>query len=530
MKLKTLLLSAAACAAVINSASAADAPKKHHHHVDSVESRLNHMEQLIEAQQAEIRDLKSQVSAKNGGTGNTAVAEVAPAPEPEVTGAQFEALQNQVYEQAAATRSSATVTMKKGRPTIASSDGKNTLAIRADVMADYAAYSKSAVTTAAFPGPSPNLQPLRNGFNFRRAQLGIEGKLAGDFGYKLQYEFGGAGGQETGNGSSTSAGVGARVKEGWVSYRGILDPFTFKVGVAPWPTNLNDAMASDDLLFDERPSPAQISRSLAGDDGRFGAGFIGNGDIWNASVFLTGDTFGKGAIDGQSAVVGRAAIAPIQNADSNFNIHLGGNISYVFKPEDTGTGLPPSQSLSFSDRPELRVTDVKLINTGGIPADTGYSAGLEAGVSYQAFLLQGEYFWYGVDRSSPLAQTLSNPHFNGWYVEGSYVLTGEPRPYSIAAAAFGRPSPSASFDPATGNWGAWELAARYSQSDLNFDLTSLTSGEAVNGGLQDIWSVGMNFYPNDNLKFMFDYQNVHVKKSGLPTTYSDFVLRSQFAL
>src|SRR5580692_7077955 len=121
MKIRTILLGAAACAVFAAPAFAqSDTPKKHR---ESVESRLNKMEQVIEDQQAEIKALKDEVAAKPAAA---AVAE-APPPQPEVTGAQFEALQNQVYEQAAATRSAATVTVKKLRPTIASSDGKNTL-------------------------------------------------------------------------------------------------------------------------------------------------------------------------------------------------------------------------------------------------------------------------------------------------------------------------------------------------------------------------------------------------------------------
>ena len=77
MKIRTILLGAAACAALAAPAFAqTDAPKKHR---DSVESRLNKMEQLIEDQQAEIKALKDQVAAKNAPAA-TATAEAA-APE-----------------------------------------------------------------------------------------------------------------------------------------------------------------------------------------------------------------------------------------------------------------------------------------------------------------------------------------------------------------------------------------------------------------------------------------------------------------
>jgi phosphate-selective porin OprO/OprP len=38
-------------------------------------------------------------------------------------------------------------------------------------------------------------------------------------------------------------------------------------------------------------------------------------------------------------------------------------------------------------------------------------------------LLQGENFWYDITRVPTPGK--SNPNFGGWYVEGSWVITGE---------------------------------------------------------------------------------------------------------
>ena len=63
------LLAGAAFAALLATQTAAHAaPAKHHRHrVDSISARLDRLEQVIEAQQAEIHRLKNQV-------GNTQVA------------------------------------------------------------------------------------------------------------------------------------------------------------------------------------------------------------------------------------------------------------------------------------------------------------------------------------------------------------------------------------------------------------------------------------------------------------------------
>jgi phosphate-selective porin OprO/OprP len=549
MKFKTVLLGAAACVLVGAPAFAQTAtdppPRKHHHHTaGALEDRLNRMERLIEEQQAEIRDLRAKVGSANGSGGATnagAVAQAQPAPQPQVSVADFEALQNQIYEQAAETHGQASVTLKKGRPTLATKDGKYSLSITSLVQADVATFDKSEVT-----GAKGTLVPTRSGFNFRRAQIGVQGTIAGDFGYKFNYDFGGAGGQESGA-ENILTGVTppvvavnpseARVQSAYVTYKGILDPFTFKIGAFPTPTNLADATSSDDLLLNERPSPAQLSRGLDGDDGRDGAGFQGNGDIWYFSSYITSDTFGKGQITGQEAYVGRFAVAPWQDKDSKFNVHLGGNFGDVFHPEGVNpnsctTTAPACYLVTFSDRPELREWNVTSISSGAVSAKSAYSAGIEGAVSYGPFLLEGENFWYGINRRDATAGQ-TNPNFSGWYVEGSWVFTGEPRPYNMANASFTRPTPAADFDPLHDVWGAWEVAARYSDTDLNYNVNSLITADQVRGGDQKILSAGLNFYPNYNVKFMFDWQNVDISRpwsGAFGTKYNAFSMRAQVSL
>ena len=86
------------------------------------------------------------------------------------------------------------------------------------------------------------------------------------------------------------------------------------------------------------------------------------------------------------------------------------------------------------------------------------------------------------------------------------MLTGESRGYSTTNAAFTSPTPSSA-------WGAWELAGRYSNVDLDdhsgaFGLATPFGG--VRGGQQKIWTAGINWYPNSVLRFALDYQWIDV--------------------
>jgi phosphate-selective porin OprO/OprP len=521
MKFKALLLGSAACALLAAPAFAQDSttPPAKHHHGDSTAARLDRMERLIEEQQAEIRELKAERGA-SGGAGSGGATTAAPAAQPEVTAQQFEALQNQVYEEAAARKSQPTITMSKGHVTLASPDNKWTFSPILDVMGDWAAYDPGQA------GVATNKTLKQSGENFRRAQIGFQGKLAGDFSYKFLVDFGGANGDETyqayfksttgGGFTSTGAGSGPHIKEAWVGYKGILDPFTFKVGAMPTPANLSDMTSSDDLLFNERPSPAQLDRGLAADDGRESVGFIGNGDWWQTSAFFTGDTYGKADLlppgSGQEAIVARAAVAPFYDPATNFNVHLGGNVTDVIHPQETtsctfGGSCSTVPGISLSDRPELRVDNVTFLKTPTIAATGAQAYGLEGAASWGPLLVQGENFWYDVSRVP--TKGLSDPNFSGWYVEGSWVITGEFHKYNMATASYTRPSPDSPVG--SGGFGAWEVAGRYSSTDLEYHPGQ---ADAVYGGKQNILSTGINWYPIDAVKVMFDYEIVSLQDIG----------------
>jgi phosphate-selective porin OprO and OprP len=104
--------------------------------------------------------------------------------------------------------------------------------------------------------------------------------------------------------------------------------------------------------------------------------------------------------------------------------------------------------------------------------------------------------------------------FNGGYVEGSWVFTGEPHPYDAKKASWARPEVDHPFSLADGGIGAWEIAARYSTVNLDSNVVpgvsqSVTGG--IFGGQQQIAALALSWYPNDWLRFMLQFQYVDVK-------------------
>src|SRR5262249_43585311 len=144
------------------------------------------------------------------------------------------------------------------------------------------------------------------------------------FQYKFIYEFGGSAGTEG----------PARINDAWVAYNGFA-PFSIQIGAGAPSAGLDDATTPEDLLFLERATPADLSRSLAGADGRTDVIFRGNGARWFGSFAFTGRTTNDAETnDSQRAVVGR--LAGLLFTSSDYNVHLGASDSYVFRAADQG--------------------------------------------------------------------------------------------------------------------------------------------------------------------------------------------------
>jgi phosphate-selective porin OprO/OprP len=141
--------------------------------------------------------------------------------------------------------------------------------------------------------------------------------------------------------------------------------------------------------------------------------------------------------------------------------------------------------------------------------------GFEAAGLYGPFSIQGEYITVDAGRESGL----SDVGFDGWYLYGSWIVTGEPRSYSVKKGVFGKIEPKRNFSLKNGGTGALELALRYSTIDLN-DAT-------IYGGDMDNWTMGVNWYTNPNVRFCFNYITVDSDTAGVNDNADVFQVRAQ---
>lgn len=405
--------------------------------------------------------------------------------------------------------------IKDARPTFTSGDGKSSISLRGRLSLDYANYSQDDAGPLATDfrrgsfgdaTEASRARDLNDGTNFRRAQIGIEGKLDDVWQYSLIYEFGGSGQED-----------GGRIQDLYLQYSGI-ENVRLRGGAFGPSVGYDDSISNAESLFLERASPAELQRQIAGAEGRTGVAAYANGEEWFGSFAVTGAPIATQSFDEQLALVGRVAFLPVKSQD--FNVHIGANATYLLRAPDQGPDAAQRYPFRLRDRPEVRVDTTRLIDTGNINTDTLFAPGVELAANFQNVYVQGEYIWYQFERE---ASALPDPDFSGWYVQAAWALTGETRTWNAANGVFGGLKPAKPLDLKGDGWGALELAARYSVADLNFNENLLPAAGGIRGGEQKAITVGLNWYVNNNIRFLLDYQWVEVDRlsTGVANAYGD---------
>jgi phosphate-selective porin OprO and OprP len=268
---------------------------------------------------------------------------------------------------------------------------------------------------------------------------------------------------------------GSSLRDLWLEYR--RWPVRIEIGRFPEPFSLGESISSSDTLLISRPSP-----TILGPDYGFGAGFNYRGASWG----LSGGAFTRNAgytLSGkypENALDLRGTWRPLAGETGYLHIGASGSV----RETQQGSG-------------------VQLFGTGESPLASGlgpHSAlqpgtdryrllGGEMAVRLGSLLMLSEYI-----RANVMS---GGPTWHGEYVEAGWCLTGEKRSYSTRYGTVGGIKP---YSPVTaGGFGAWELAARWSATDLRDG----------GGDWGRVNSVGLNWYPIDLLRISAGAQRAH---------------------
>ncbi|HET6322078.1 MAG TPA: porin [Hyphomicrobium sp.] len=385
--------------------------------------------------------------------------------------AQIRELQREVEATKKAAKSDNDLKVKwKGAPELSSKDGNFKMKVRGRIQTDYNAINQDRAITG-----SPSVSALE----LRRARLGVQGTVWGDVDYILEADF---------------ANDSVSMKDAYFKYTGWGKHFAVQIGNFKTFNSLEHLTSSNYIEFLERASFVEAF----GLDRQLGIGALLSDKHYTVSAGLFGPTTGNEETWFRDVKTGsaRATFAPI-NEDGHV-LHFGGSWRYRAGATENRSNVAVANDQFFRYR--ARGADLHLANrfvaTPQIfDRDTFW--GLEAAYVHGPWSIQGEYTQLHGD-VSPLFNGPDST-YRGWYVEGSWFLTGETRPYKNGA--FDRVKV---LNPVfEGGHGAWQLAARYDVLNLGDNATLIPTCTMC--GEQKTWQLGVNWYLNDNARLMFNY-------------------------
>lgn len=319
----------------------------------------------------------------------------------------------------------------------------------------------------------------KSGTEIRRARLVFSGVVYKNVFFKFQVDF--AGGQ-------------TKLKDVYIGLRDLPIAGKVMIGHFKEPIRLSSLTSSKYTTFMEPGQNAAFAQSrnngilIMNDflDQRLSAQF---GAFRNANN-NSDDAF---ADDGY-VITGRITGLAIRNAGKRQLLHLGAAYSYR-KPEsgEYQVSLRPGAHLAPKYSTTGTLGNVKNINL--VNFETAYVHG--------PFSFQGEYLSAVVNTGS---DTFA---FSNYYGQASFFITGESKKYKSSYEGFDRVKPNRNFGGKSKSAGAWEVAIRYSETDL--------IDKSIVGGKQSDVALGLNWYMNPATRLMVNYIWTDIKDQGIAT-------------
>jgi phosphate-selective porin OprO and OprP len=209
-------------------------------------------------------------------------------------------------------------------------------------------------------------------------------------------------------------------------------------------------------------------------------------------------TQGTSWSDSGNDFAGRLTVLPVWSGDGSSYLHLAASTRYYGAVDD---------QLRYKGKPASNVAD-DFVDSGKVPGDHAWHTGIEALWNRGGYSVLAEYV-----RADLSTRDDADPTLDGWYVTGSWVITGEHRPYDRKAGYARRILPQ-------GRWGAVEVIGRYGRVDLD-DRT-------VRGGSMQGWWTGVNWWANNRWKASVGYGNIDLDRFGITGNTRTLLTRLQW--
>lgn len=314
---------------------------------------------------------------------------------------------------------------------------------------------------------------------FRRTRLTLSGQAYG-WDYKVEQDF--AAGDNHDGYRDVYIGTG-------------MGPGYLTIGQFKPYRSMEELTSSNEITMMERPF-SSASGLYNGRQFQQGIGYKMKGDMHTLGV----SAFNlRNAASDRNEGIGaalRATYTPVRT--DNSTLHLGASYSF----ENANRATPTSSaSASYAGRRGPSRTIAQMV--AGEQVDV---IGLELAGTSGPFFAQAEYATatFGGGDARP------DQDVTTWYLMGSWMLTGETKPYNGSNGVFRSVKPKKES-------GAWELTARY----------DFIENDDVNGVEATATTVGINYYVNPAMRFMMNYTMGEDEVTGDET--KQLALRGQLA-
>ncbi len=388
----------------------------------------------------------------------------------------------------AAEGNKATVEVTPDGLKFASADKSSSAQIGLLVQFDYAGYNGDIVDSQG--------RDLTNaGTEFLRARINFLGSLSADWDYRFQVDF----------------ANGSQLADAYVTYKG-WQPLNLNIGHQVIPFSQEAQTADRSLSFMERSLASNFLVGRAP-----GVSLLANRDNWSAAAMVFGEplsTAPNALSDESTGASVRFSWAPLLTNDYAIHLAIAGmeripsqnNLSI-----GAGSNITYTEGVRFRAKPESNIIDTRLIDTGTtgiIDVENTRLWGAELGASLRSWQLMAEY----IDTRVARRYGKTDLEFSGWYAMAAWSITGEHRRYLSPRGTFDGVRPA--HPTSTGGYGAWELAVRLSELDLNDGPESPLGISEVNGGEQRDLTLALNWYLTNALRISANYVKVLELKGG----------------
>ncbi len=356
-----------------------------------------------------------------------------------------------------------------------SQDKQFSLKFGGRIMIDHAYFFQDDQLDTNF-GPLPS----KSGTEFRRARIFMSGNVYNNVEFKLQLDF---------------AGGDVAFKDMYIGLTEVPAVGSIRIGHVKEPFSLDVLTSSKYITFMERAFNQDFSQDRNNGIIIFND-FLNNRLSAQAGAFRMASNNGNDVLaDDGYTLTGRITGLVLQNSEKKQLLHLG--LAYSYRK-------PESKSYTVASRPEAHL-DFKYINTENIEnVDNINLANFETAFVNGPFSIQGEYVIATLNNT--IDATFNKYNFESYYGQASFFLTGESKKYKSSYEGFDRIKPKNNFGGKDKGAGAWEVALRYSNSDLN--------NKDVLGGQQSDITLGLNWYLNPVTRIMINHVWANIEDKG----------------